>query len=267
MTNLIEHKLKETTIKDKLIVNENEFLKTIPYIPNYLKNRQNTIENGYTNKVVIGKDDRYIISNTCIFPFSTIVQMTISFPSRNKYLGSGVVISKNHILTVGHNLYKDNEGGLTTNLLIVPGKTGKTEPFNRFIASSIFINEQFPENNITQNDIGLIRTLEHIGEITGYVGLALNNIENQISIIGYPFDRKKGQYQYKSDGVIQSCDNNIINYKLDTSWGQSGSGIFLKEFSNFYVSGVHSRSNNIDSNEGLILSNETITSLTQIINT
>lgn len=56
-----------------------------------------------------------------------------------------------------------------------------------------------------------------------------NLIGKKVYSIGYPID-KSGYKQYKTEGTItQTVHDNAIRTTLQSTSGQSGSGVFLKE--------------------------------------
>lgn len=64
--------------------------------------------------MVVGSDQRQIITSFNEFPYSTVVAVdsvtsSETFPGLTTFsLGTGIVIAPNHVLTSGHNVY-DNE--------------------------------------------------------------------------------------------------------------------------------------------------------------
>ena len=58
--------------------------------------------------MVIGADDRQIITSFDDFPYSTVTAVDISLETEADGQGTGIIIAPKYVLTAGHNAYKTN---------------------------------------------------------------------------------------------------------------------------------------------------------------
>ncbi|MBA7551790.1 hypothetical protein ES705_44339 [subsurface metagenome] len=76
---------------------------------------------------IIGEDNRERITPTTDYPWSSIVRLYITWGA-DSFIGSGVLIDKNHVLTAGHCVYSHSHGGWADNIKIIPGADNGNEP-------------------------------------------------------------------------------------------------------------------------------------------
>ena len=83
-----------------------------------------------------GNDDRVRITPTTDYPWSAIVKLHITWDGQST-LGSGAMIDKNHVLTAGHCVYSQSQGGWADSIKIVPGADNGNEPFGHAWATNM----------------------------------------------------------------------------------------------------------------------------------
>ena len=71
---------------------------------------------------VVGTDDRSRVTDTESFPWNTVGYIGNTFPSRNTYRGSGAIVSPYMVLTGGHIVYSETDGGYVNELNFSPGQ-------------------------------------------------------------------------------------------------------------------------------------------------
>ena len=98
---------------------------------------------------VIGSDNRQVITTFGTLPYSTVTAVDISTPF-NDYIGSGIQIGPNHVLTAGHNVYDTKTNALATSL-----RTTISANENGLISRIIGALGD-PGPNTTRNDVNFL---------------------------------------------------------------------------------------------------------------
>src|SRR4051812_47019876 len=66
---------------------------------------------------VIGTDERIAVANSGASPFAAVVKLEITFPSGRQITATGAMVSKFHLLTAAHVVYRADQGGYATKIL------------------------------------------------------------------------------------------------------------------------------------------------------
>lgn len=210
---------------------------------------------------IIGSDDRTLITNTKTMPYSAIVCIEVTFPSRGTFFITAFMISETVALTAAHCIYDVvPEGGIhewATSVKAMPGKNGKTflgNPYGSCQATELVIPVPYYESSDKNDsyDWGLIRLDENIGSKTGYFGFqfiphAMTGMN--VTITGYPVsDSKHRQWSHSGEIVIPDLNPSdlarfdydyIIHYYIDAEDGQSGSPVYYLNNGQWTVVGIH----------------------------
>lgn len=179
-------------------------------------------------ETVQGVDDRKRITKMGRVPWRMISQLIMTFPNGARARGTGWFISPGTVMTAGHCVYSQRNGGWATNVEVIPGMNGRQRPFgtaqsDRFRSVKGWINDRK-----ATHDYGAIILPEsqHLGARTGWFGFsrlsdrALKNLLANNS--GYPGDKSFGTQWYNA-GRITKVEKRQLHYMLDTAGGQSGS--------------------------------------------
>ncbi len=213
---------------------------------------------------VIGNDNRVLVSNTEIAPFSAIAYIEVSYPVGGPPShGTAVLISPNVALTAAHCLYDSEKGGWPTEIEFYPAMTNTTgqleAPFGYALAREVVMSLPYFENGSNpQWDWGLIRLDSNIGYVSGFLGFQYLNITAQdlpIMISGYPADLNNtlpfiNQYYDAGHIYYDETSRTVISnfevyktryfvYAIDTYSGQSGSPILYYTEGAYRIIGIH----------------------------
>lgn len=190
------------------------------------------------------------------FPFSYVVKL-LMYKNGKTYHGTGVMINKNSIITNAHNVYSKDS------IHIYPGYSKKeTTPFGIItvkckLNETIFYPKEYKIDTLERfYDFAVIKfdNNEVYNKILDKSNSQKFNLElveslnnKTIHISGYPFFRwfefwrpKRARVHYYNFTDNYSISENILlNYKLNTRGGSSGSPLWIEKEGKFIVIGIH----------------------------
>ena len=177
-----------------------------------------------TKRTIIGQDNRKRVKDTRTYPFSAVCCLRLLNSNGARGLGSGCVIGDRVVLTAGHNLCGNtrvNAEGWTPFVTVLAGLRNATDnaPHVTVGPSSLRVPKQWWFNRDRRYDFGVI-ILPHV--LTKPVPIQEAE-SGKVNVIGYPSGRKRTMWAMLGQATV---NNSQLNYTIDTSPGQSGSGIF-----------------------------------------
>lgn len=184
----------------------------------------------YQPEVIIGTDDRVMVTNTQSWPYTVQGHMIMRFPNGKVYIGSGTMVSKHHVLTAGHCVYSQDDGGWATSVQFNAAQNGSTLPFGSVYASRLLSVAGWTSNHDQAYDMGMLILQSDLGLQTGWFGIITipkdeELIRKYVNVTGYPGD-KGGQQLWTHVDTIKSLTTENAYYDIDTMGGQSGSGVW-----------------------------------------
>lgn len=235
---------------DKLI------LRTQGHIPDSVSHElvpsdANLLPSDFPNGIIGDTDDRNVIGDTTVAPYLSIAALKVTYPSGISY-GTGFMVSKNCMVTAGHNLIGASEkvrGEAAQSIVIFFGiykSNGKLYCVHKKTvdpSTALFYHNPNYTGNSGQAeyDYGFIKFNSDLEWDVGWWGLNAENTSNlvgkNITVTGYQ------DYVMKthSGNVMSLYGNNGTNamfrHSADTAKGQSGSPVYLTE--NNTVVGIH----------------------------
>ncbi len=178
-------------------------------------------------------DKRKAVLNVAKYPWVINAQLISTFPSGEKSRGTATLINENCLVTAGHCLYDNDEGGLATNVVLVFGRDG-----DRFLIKSIsnkfIVHPEYIKND-ENYDFSLINLAENVGNKLGWASIRVFDDKEldkkRVNVSGYPgtkgffntFLSRPSHKMYTMEGQILSVKKHKIYYDLDT-WGMGSSG-------------------------------------------
>ncbi len=222
---------------------------------------------------VIGDDNRELVSNTEIAPFSAIAWIQATYPSGAAKHSTAALISPNVALTAAHCIYQPTLGGWPISIEFFPAISGPYNsahlPFYSTTAKEVVISLPYFENgNGAQWDWGVIRLNSNIGYDCGFLGFQyLNTIAMDLPVMisGYPEDLNNEWAtinQYRDSNLIYYDETSrtvisnfevyktrYFSYTVDTIGGQSGSPILYSYDGTYRIIGIHAQAGEPTGNE------------------
>ncbi|MGT2910411.1 trypsin-like serine protease [Streptococcus cameli] len=194
-----------------------------------------------TLEAIIGKDDQYRVKNTKAFPYRTVVHLEMEYDD-GTYVGSGVMIAPNLILTVAHNVYNQRTKKWAKSVTAAPARNGGETPYGKFEAANYYVLRTYTtEGNVVPSnyDIAVIKLTKNVPSSVGYLPISKTVSRNErLQVPGYPaYTSSKARYMHTSFGKADGISSKQISHTVDTEGGNSGSPILNAKNQ---VVGVHS---------------------------
>lgn len=223
--------------------------------------------------VIIGNDNRTIVSDTTVAPYRYIGRLVIyaSFSKTGKaakFSGTGFLVGPKLVMTAAHCLYPTDDDGViydkVTEAIFYPGRNGNSTPYGSAKGTVLHVPTKYKDSAPTYNkkyDYAVMELNTAIGNTTGsfstdanYIvgtegvinplnvtlagGGAFNSLK--VTLAGYPGNETQNNKLYKHSGTASfENDDYIFSYTIDTEGGQSGSPLYLKQNGKFCVVGIH----------------------------
>lgn len=240
---LVEYSLESGEIKTRnypTTENSNEIHSTDGYIS------ENTLAK---TREIINIDTRGQISNTSIYPYSTICLLESTFQDGTISRGTAFMIYSNYAYTAGHCVVSQ-EHGIPTSIRVIPGKSGDSEPFGTAWATNIECDSRWVNDFNSEEDWAVLTLNWNIGNSCSWLPIACSDdytyFETNheiVSIIGYPKPITNNSAQYIGYGNVMRATGLHLYYDVDTESGQSGSPVIQGDSC---AIGIHTGAETID---------------------
>lgn len=207
-----------------------------------------------TPRNVIGEDERTLVSNTTVYPYSAMGQLEFG----NGTFCSGTVISRNAILTAAHCVYDMETNEWFQLHRFTPGRFRADDrvedPFGEWYPTSATVYQAYKgavkSKHRFNYDYAVVLLAPRedgctfIGDVVGFAGIRKTELGekslNDATINGYPQDMAYGSMWSTGNCYGDAFDclqlDHYVCYYCDTAGGLSGAAILDSEN---YVIGVH----------------------------
>lgn len=178
---------------------------------------------------IILSDDQFLVADTTINPYRKIVSLLSIFDS-GVLNGTGVMIAPDLVLTAAHNIYSVGLGQWSQEVIVTPAQNDGEAPYGTYLGSRLFMFKAYQNevnDSVYSYDLAVIQLSEPVDSQVGFLPVSREFAAGtQIQIAGYPtFTASKIGFMYAMWGGISSLNGTLINYKIDTESGQSGSPV------------------------------------------
>ena len=214
-------------------------------------------------RAVFKPDSRQVSTPTTVFPNRAVCRLLVRFPitaSNLVYAGTGNMIGSRHVLTAAHVIYNPLEGGWASTIIVEAGRDGS----GKLVASESLVWPNFKQRSVTGYTEGLDIDYDYAlitlnkGFSVGSFGLLYasdSTLDNTTAyLLGYAGERGSPpgsqQFGVPTGGKITDYDSRLVYYSIDSSGGQSGSGVYRFWNGKHAIIAVHGGQYDSDENRG-----------------
>ncbi len=158
--------------------------------------------------------------DTTTYPARTVVRIS-AYIGEQQYLGSGVLISPDEVLTAAHVVWR-KDLGLATGVVVTPGLSGDSTPFGAFDGVVTHYNPiQDVDGLILRSEMQSDFAVIHLNRSTtlGYLPLGADYMGGNVTVSGYP-----GYSGVQVNSVQSVSRDPVYNNLLGDSLGGGSSG-------------------------------------------
>jgi V8-like Glu-specific endopeptidase len=194
-------------------------------------------------EVVIGPDDRVMVSQTNAQPWRRICHLSITAQNGATFLGTGFFIGPRTVATAGHCVYIRSHGGWASQIVVTPGRNAGQKPFPSVTATTFRSVRGWTESGKRECDYAaIILPRSFSNPALGAFGFGAWNDGQltgaRLNLAGYPGDKPPGTMWFHGR-VATGVSPRVITYDIDTAGGQSGSPVWVQRGDSRVVVGIH----------------------------
>lgn len=194
---------------------------------------------------IFGSDERVRVSNTALQPYSAIMRLLIIVDGV-EYQSTGFMIKPNVMLTAGHNIYDHSAQKYSDKVYVLDSVGMRHEVYDAVIP------EEYKKYRMGTYDWAVAKVAVKPGQTFSTINIinmdgpnAPDVVNNSAEIAGFPVEVRDvtTSDMYTETGNIMAYDNadKLLNYKIDTSGGNSGSPVIVYIDTVPYAIGIHVR--------------------------
>jgi glutamyl endopeptidase len=189
---------------------------------------------------VIGKDTRKRVTNTTVYPYTTIALIDVTYQNRVTGKCTGFFYAPNIVATVGHCL-DDTADGRITKAEVIPANNASEKPYGSCAGTTAYSVTGWLDNRNDDYDYGAIKLNCDIGNTVGWMGLSWTSrsLSGKVTITGYAGDKKPADTMWTASGKIARAAQRLIYYTISTGPGQSGSPVYRSGCKGYCAISIH----------------------------
>ena len=216
----------------------------IPPRKSMLSEAVETFNPGIDPLTVFGKDDRILVKNVSLYPYTATARLTVTYQDGSVSYGSGFMVGPKLLATAGHMLINKSNSHMK-DVVIEFGLYKEGNYFYRTKKFTQYIYYGGYSGYDPYTDYGFIVLSSRVGtNVTGTFGIDPNiAVGRTVSVSGYPGGNP---YMYVANGKMLAVEDDLLTYDADMTPGESGGPVYyLTADRDAYAVGINSGENNI----------------------
>ena len=174
-------------------------------------------------------------------PSGMIVAIDITLGDGSGAGCTGFMIGPHSVGVAGHCLYDPSSGGWAKSVTVTPGINGLTAPYAAETSSSFSSTAGWIQGQDDRTDFGVIQLPnDDVGNATGWFSMRSETdadlASGSFTTAGYRADKPWATlWGFFSPQPLKSFDQDFLYYDWNTTYGDSGSPIWIQVGSSYYV--------------------------------
>ncbi len=186
-------------------------------------------DDGISSHLIMGNDDRKIVTNTTDSPYRNVCQLTVTYSDGSVAVASGTLVYFNVLLTAGHVVYSHGHGW-ATRIDVTPGRKGRELPLGSTWATSMTTSNNWINDRNYDYDWAIVDLQNSFSTWQLYACYQNASVATGRSVqaIGYPSDASNNgynYYMYEDTNVVTAATDLHFDGIYDMTPGESGGAI------------------------------------------
>lgn len=182
-------------------------------------------DDGISSHLIMGNDDRKIVTNTTDSPYRNVCQLTVTYSDGSVAVASGTLVYFNVLLTAGHVVYSHGHGW-ATRIDVTPGRKGRELPLGSTWATSMTTSNNWINDRNYDYDWAIVDLKDSFSTWQLYACYQSPNVATgrTVQAIGYPGE-KGIYYMYEDSSTIVGATDLHFDSLYDSMHGESGGAV------------------------------------------
>lgn len=185
---------------------------------------------------IFGPDSRTIVQNTSSGINEAIVHITATFRDGTTGMATGALLDSTHVLTAGHVVFDQANGGWAKSVTVTPGEQGSAQPVGSYQAAALSTTAGWAWLQNAGSDYAVITLAKPVTGVSTFFHLDAATSQTllgaTVTTAGYPGD--KGSVfptsdQYQETGTISQVTSTLELSQMAVYPGQSGSPVWVQD--------------------------------------
>lgn len=215
-----------------------ELAQAAPAYAPYVSDRPSEDDDRFSEYGIVDRDDRKVVIQTKDFPASAIANILFRDATGERKLCSGAMIAEDALLTAGHCVFITSWHWDYT---VIVGRNVGREEFEQCGVERIYIPAIWKEI-LPGHDLALLKLDCSVGVQSGYFPIrafAEEDIGEKTRLQGYPGQIDARGRQYYAEDEVTDAKELLIDHRIDTSGGMSGSPMWRETDSAIFAVHTH----------------------------
>lgn len=215
-----------------------ELAQAVPAHAPYVSGRPSEDDDLFSEYGIVDRDDRKVVIQTKLFPASAIANILYRDAAGEPKLCSGAMIAEDALLTAGHCVFIES---WHSNYKVLVGRNVGREEFEQCGVERIYIPATWKEI-LPGHDLALLKLDCSVGVQSGYFpirALAEEDIGEKTRLQGYPSRIDARGRQYYAEDEVTDAKELLVDHRIDTSGGMSGSPMWREIDSAIFAIHTH----------------------------
>jgi V8-like Glu-specific endopeptidase len=185
---------------------------------------------------IFGPDNRTQVPNTSTGINAAIVHITATFRDGTTGMATGALLDSTHVLTAGHVVFDQSDGGWAKSVTVTPGEQGMATPLGSYQAAQLATTQGWALTQNPGSDYAIVTLSKPVTGVSTFFHLDAATTQQllgtTVTTAGYPGDKGSAfptSDQFQETGTIAQVTSTLELSQMDVYPGQSGSPVWIQD--------------------------------------